>query len=114
MRYNFPKTKKLLEEKQFKLVFEKGRKLFSKGIIIFFYDNPLGYSRLGVIIPKKSISKATQRNNFKRVVREFFRINQEKFNSKDIVVLFTPKIIELNKETLNQILTEQFNKITND
>jgi len=35
-------------------------------------------NRLGIVVGKKIIAKATERNLFKRIVREFFRIHQNR------------------------------------
>lgn len=47
--------------------------------------NHLGFARLGLIVPKKLISTAVGRNRIKRLLREWFRQNQEKLGGLDII-----------------------------
>lgn len=43
--------------------------------MVFTINSQQSQSRLGVIVAKKNVRRATQRNRIKRVVREFFRLN---------------------------------------
>ena len=43
--------------------------------------------RLGVIVAKKNVGKATQRNRIKRLIREAFRTRKADINHTDIVVM---------------------------
>ena len=44
-------------------------------------------SRLGLVVSKKNISKAVERNRVKRVIRESFRKNKTLIPNLDVVVL---------------------------
>ena len=57
------------------------------GISLYSCVNNLGYPRLGVVVPKKNISRAVQRNYCKRIARELFRLRREQLGSLDIVLL---------------------------
>jgi len=45
------------------------------------------HSRLGLVIAKKNVAKAVQRNRVKRIVREFFRHHSAQDPGLDLVVL---------------------------
>ena len=47
--------------------------------------NSLGIARLGLIVPKKVIPTAVGRNRVKRLLREWFRQNQENLPGLDII-----------------------------
>lgn len=47
-------------------------------------------NRLGVIVAKKKVRRAHERNRIKRITRESFRLNQHQIDLLDIVVM--PKI----------------------
>ena len=48
--------------------------------------NGLGYARLGLIVPKKYLPSAVDRNRLKRRAREWFRLHQEGIRSEDVLV----------------------------
>lgn len=47
--------------------------------------NGIGIARLGLIVPKKIIPTAVGRNRVKRLLREWFRQNQENLPGLDII-----------------------------
>jgi ribonuclease P protein component len=49
--------------------------------------NTLSSSRIGVIVSKKNAPRAVDRNRIKRLVREAFRQNRQRFAGNDLVVL---------------------------
>lgn len=62
-------------------------------------------SRVGLVVAKKKVRRAHERNRVKRISRESFRLNQHKLLGLDIVVM--PKVgIE---KISNQDLHEQLN-----
>ena len=61
-------------------------------------------SRLGIVVAKKKVRRAHERNRIKRIARESFRLHQQQLDVLDIVVM--PKIgIEAvpNAELHNQL-----------
>ncbi len=47
-------------------------------------------SRLGIVVAKKKVRRAHERNRIKRLARESFRLNQQNIDLLDIVVM--PKV----------------------
>ena len=47
-------------------------------------------SRLGIVVAKKKVRRAHERNRIKRIARESFRLNQQEIDLLDIVVM--PKV----------------------
>ena len=64
------------------------------GISLYICANNLGYCRLGVVVPKKNIPGAVQRNYCKRVARELFRLRREQLGSLDIVLVVRSTCID--------------------
>ncbi len=65
----------------------KNKAISEKWVAIHRLPNSEGYDRLGIIVSKRIIAKATDRNRIKRYIREAFRIGiKANVNSWDIVV----------------------------
>jgi len=50
----------------------------------------LHHSRLGIVVAKKKVRRAHERNRIKRLARESFRLHQQQLDDLDIVVM--PKV----------------------
>ena len=88
--------------------------------------NPV-YSRLGLVISRKNVRKASQRNTIKRIVRETFRLSLNQTEAIhwltpghvdtksqltfDCVFLARPNIVQLNKKQLAGLLNTFWTKI---
>ena len=74
---------------QFTNCYDRGRRFFSKSFVLFVRvreDGALSW-RLGLAVSKK-IGNSVRRNRVKRLIREFFRLQQHDFIlSADIVVV---------------------------
>ena len=109
----FPKKVRLITAPQFKQIFNREKeKVSTSAFNIFYCENSLAYPRVGVIIPKKNINKATERNRFKRIVRECFRLNQTELKSLDILVLIKKQAEGLTKQELNKSLEQHLKKLS--
>ena len=67
-------------------------------------------SRLGLVVSKKNISKAVERNRVKRVIRESFRKNKSQIPNLDVVVLIRKGIDVLP----NAVISSKMNSLWND
>ncbi len=72
------KEERLRLRKDFDRIFSFGRSVSDENLRIIFVKNGLGIRRIGIIIRKK-IGKAVFRNRLRRLVKEVFRLNKEKF-----------------------------------
>jgi ribonuclease P protein component len=80
------KEEKLLKRAEFDAVFERGRSVGNKLLVLHWMENQLGHPRLGMVIGVR-FGNAVKRNTWKRRIREIFRRNKAAFGSKDVVVL---------------------------
>jgi ribonuclease P protein component len=71
-----PKERRLAKRRDFLRVYETGRKLFARYCVLFFAENGLPHSRIGITATKK-LGKATVRNRIKRWTREVYRRQRE-------------------------------------
>lgn len=86
--HGFPKQVRLLNAADYKAVFSNAEfKVSCRFFLILAIKNNWTHSRLGLVIAKKNVAKAVQRNRVKRIVREFFRQHCEQLSGLDLVVL---------------------------
>ena len=69
-------------------------------------SNCLGYSRLGLVVPKRLLPRAVDRNRAKRLVREWFRRNHTVLIGQDLLVRLGTRRSQL--ETLLSDLKRAF------
>jgi ribonuclease P protein component len=85
---SFPKTARLLNARDYKSVFDNSRYKVSSKEFLFLATASQGIRpRLGLVIAKKHINRAANRNRVKRLLREAFRTSQADLPLLDIVVL---------------------------
>ena len=68
--------------------------------------NQLDHPRLGLVVRKKFIKKAVNRNQFKRIVRERFRLSQHDLPAIDIVVMNRAGSDRLPRPQLHQLVAK--------
>jgi ribonuclease P protein component len=88
-----PKKLRLAKRREFLRVYESGRKFFARYCVLFFAENGLPHSRVGITATKK-LGKANVRNRLKRWTREVYRRQREPLGldarSLDFVVNVKP------------------------
>lgn len=73
----FPKSRRLASNRQFKAVLDHGRRAGDCLLVLYAAPNERGYPRLGVSVGKSS-GNAVVRNRLKRLLREAFRLSQDR------------------------------------
>ena len=81
----FSKEHRLLDKAAFNAVFSNAKKLHCSPFVVLCRASSQDLARLGLVIGKKKVSKAVERNRLKRVIRESFR--KQKMSSLDVVVI---------------------------
>lgn len=85
--FSFTKEERLLKRVEFLNVTDDGKKLLTRGFIVFLKPNNLTFSRIGITASRK-VGGAVKRNRVKRIVREFFRLSKSSISKGlDIVVI---------------------------
>ena len=72
--FSFPKQARLLSARDYREVFAGAEARAShRHLLLLARRNGRGHHRLGLVIAKKHVRRAVERNRIKRVAREFFR-----------------------------------------
>lgn len=109
----FPKGKRLLNAKDYSRVFDKAEaKASHKHLLLLARQNNGPGHRLGLVIAKKNVRLAVQRNRIKRVTREFFRSLPQNDSPMDVVLLTRRGIDQLDNAELSTILQQQWQKLS--
>ena len=100
---SFRKSSRLLTARDYKAVFDDAQlKASNRSVLFLARPNGMSYSRLGLVIAKKNVRLAVQRNRIKRLLRESFRA-QDGSQGIDIVVLARRGLGDIeNPELLTQ------------
>ena len=109
MSLGLPKQARLLNSTEYTQVLRRAEIKIVKGPVkLKAQRNAAGRARLGLIVPKRGISKACDRNLVKRIIREQFRTAQKRLPALDIVVQVFGKV---SKQQLAVALQEHFSTL---
>jgi ribonuclease P protein component len=83
----FPRQHRLTRASEFERVLRRPDKRLSAGPLrLNVVFTRMQHARLGLIVGKKSVARASARNRIKRVIRERFRQAQDRLPAADLVV----------------------------
>lgn len=109
----FPKSLRLLHSGDFQLVFDNPPfRASHQHLLILARPNALDRARLGLVIAKKHVRFAVQRNRMKRVIRESFRHRQQSLCGLDVIVLARKGMDTLDNRQLRGQLEQQWQRVT--
>ncbi len=109
---NFPKSLRLLEATDFQQVFDDAPfRASHQHFLILARTNQRNIGRLGLVIAKKHLRLAVERNRFKRLIRESFRTSQRDFAGLDVIVLSRKGLENLGNAEFSQQLDQQWQRI---
>ena len=92
----------LHSSKDFEKLLRGGKKIRSEAFDLVYAPNNLSYPRIGYIVGKKISAKAVVRNRIKRIFREFFRQNKDKFGSNDVIFICKSDISSWKPEKIGE------------
>lgn len=109
----FSKKLRLCSAAEFKAVFGKADyKVSSRCLLVLANRNAFPFPRLGLVISKKNISLAVERNRIKRVLRAAFRANQGLLEGLDIVILARSGLGDMENLALHQSITRLWQELS--
>lgn len=117
MDFSYPAAEKLKSKKIIDLLFSKGKSVGKYPLRLVYVahdfeeDVPL---KMGVSVSKKYFKKAVDRNYFKRVLRECYRLNKdvlaEKLDTKYCCMFFYQTKEKLEYQEINEKTIQLFEK----
>lgn len=111
--FAFKKSSRLLSSEDYQPVFANAKyKVGHRHLLMLAIPNELQRPRLGLVIGKKNIRLAVQRNRIKRHIRESFRLHQHKLPSVDVIVLARSQLDQLSDDRLNALLQKQWSRLS--
>ncbi len=117
MNFNYPKNEKLKSKITIGLLFSEGKSVSKYPLRLVYHSGALGDEqqlKVGVSVSKKYFKKAVDRNYFKRVLRESYRLNQhllkQQLDQPYALMLFYQSKDRLSFEEINTKTIQLFEK----
>lgn len=101
--YRLVKQAKMIKTDDFSSVFNFRKRFSLQYLAMHYQPNTLERPRLGLVVGKKTAKLAVSRNYMRRVLREFFRLNQHQICHVDLIIRVQKKF---NKVDFIQIKQE--------
>jgi len=108
--FAFTRRQRLLTPAQYTRVLKKGKRISGKYFRLagIQRDEPDAGARLGLTIAKRSVKRAVDRNQVKRLARESFRHHCAELLALDVVVFANPSAATAEPEELRRHLDRQW------
>ena len=112
MTQAFGKSLRLLNSSDFQSVFDDAPfRASHQHFLVLARANQLDRPRLGLVIAKKHVRLAVQRNRIKRLIRESFRQQQQTLAGIDVIVLARKGMDELTNPVITKQLNQQWQRV---
>lgn len=117
MSNTYPKTEKLKSRKQIDLLFSEGKSVSKYPLRLAYLQTDFGEEgkiKMGVSVSKKHFKHSVDRNYFKRVLRETYRLNKhllfENLQQPYVFMLMYQSKDRLDYQEINQKTVQLFEK----
>ncbi|MBS0352134.1 MAG: ribonuclease P protein component [Proteobacteria bacterium] len=107
---SLPKKFRLIKNLEIKGVYQQGCVSRDNFFTCHYSPNDKFFSRLGVLVSKKKIPLAVQRNRIKRQVKEAFRLKRTELPQYDIVIVAKSSAGSTGNSELRHCLDNLFTK----
>lgn len=101
------KGAKIRKNKEFKKIYSRGKSYANKLLVLYIANNKEDKTKVGFSVSKK-VGKAVVRNRVKRLIREAYRLNQDKIKKRGVSLVFIARnrakdanFIEIEKALLD-------------
>jgi ribonuclease P protein component len=83
--HRYPPSARLRDPRDFRRILSRGRVLPGREVLVRGLLNEVGGARLGISAPRR-YGGAVERNRFRRLVREAFRLHRDQLDALDLLV----------------------------
>jgi len=108
---SFSRKYRLLKKHDFQSVFAKSHKSVHKFIIALYQQTQHDYGRLGIMLSKRHLPRAVDRNTLRRVIRESFRHHHDALKGLDIIILLRSECTPLDRKALRTDIDYLWQKV---
>lgn len=117
MNFTYPETEKLKSQKTIDLLFSDGKSVSKYPLRLVYVKNSFEEKeklKFGVSVSKKYFKNAVDRNYFKRVLRECYRLNKhlllDNIDENYAIMFFYQTKDRLSYQEINEKTVQLFNK----
>lgn len=117
MNFKYPKSERLKSKTAIGLLFSEGKSVSKYPLRLVYHQNSTeenSGSKIGVSVSKRNFKKAVDRNYFKRVLRETYRLNKhllhDNLDKNFSIMLFYQTKERLSFEEINTKTIQLFEK----
>ena len=112
MKQTFGKSLRLLGSGDFQQVFDSASfRISHQHLLLLACHNGRGFPRLGLVVAKKHLRLAVDRNRIKRLCRESFRKRQADFADLDLILLSRNGLDKLDNASVFSLLDHQWQRL---
>lgn len=108
--YRLTKQAKMIKTDDFSSVFNFRKRYSLQYLAMHYQPNTLQRPRLGLVVGKKTAKLAVSRNYMRRVLREFFRLNQHEICHVDLIIRVQKKFDKVDfiqiKQEFDTLITK--------
>lgn len=104
-------TQSIKLNKDFRRLYSRGKCFVSGYTVVYASENRQGQSRLGLTV-SKSIGKAVKRNRLKRLMRESYRLMEDKINTGfDIIIVARNRAVGKTQQQIQKDIAYAMRKL---
>lgn len=112
-KFCFSVDQRVHDPHTYRWVMQPKKRIFNKHFVVYHRVHPIDYSRVGVIVSKRTAKHAVVRNRIKRVVREWFRLNHHSIKAQSLVIIAKKSAASVQNQELTTCLHELEKKLIN-
>lgn len=88
----FPRAARLLQGAEFKRTLQRRPAAAGSHLHLYVYANGSAHARLGMVVARRDMPRAVDRNRIRRILRETFRQRRAELGGRDLVVRLRGRI----------------------